>query len=398
MEKLLYGGKPIYLWSESSQVEPQAMLQLGRISRLPIIGPHIAVMPDVHLGKGATVGSVIPTKSAICPASVGVDIGCGMAAVRTSLTANDLPESLHEIRDAIEKVVPVGFDQHNTVSAGVVAESLNKLAIGFYSIIHKNPSIIGRRSKYQWELQMGTLGGGNHFIEMCLDENNCVWLMLHSGSRGIGNAIGQYFISEARKYIVSKGITLEDMDLAWLDDNTELFSDYWNALSWAQEYAKYNREVMMHNIIVAVRKEIPKPFSIEGEVISCHHNYVSKENFSNDTFYVTRKGAICADSGIMGIIPGSMGTSSYIVRGKGNPDSFNSCSHGAGRVMSRNQARKSFNATHIAEQLKGVECRMDNGIIDELPGAYKDIDVVMGHQQDLVDVVAKLKQVVCVKG
>lgn len=373
------------------------MLQLGRLSRLPIIGSHIAVMPDVHLGKGATVGSVIPTKSAICPASVGVDIGCGMAAVETSLRANDLPDSLLGIRSAIEKAVPVGMNGHEYVS-GHRDTLARELSLELEPILANNPGILRNRREDAWAHQLGSLGGGNHFIEICLDERDVVWVMLHSGSRGIGNAIGTHFISEAKEYATAQGIHLEDRDLAWLDDRTPQFSAYWEALSWAQKYARVNREVMLRDVLSALHASIPTPFTVQGMAVNCHHNYVAKEIWDSESYFVTRKGAIRAGSGEMGIIPGSMGTASYIVRGKGNPESFCSCSHGAGRVMSRSAARRNFSEEDIASQLQGVECRKDPGIIDELPGAYKDIDTVMAQQADLVEIVAKLHQVVCVKG
>lgn len=396
MEILNLGGRPIHLWAPSAGVEPQAMQQLGNISRLPVLAGHIAVMPDVHLGKGATVGSVIPTESAIVPASVGVDIGCGMCAVQTSLTASDLPESLHAIRAQIERDIPVGFSMHT--SGTYHGKLAARLESGFNALMERAPDLLSRRkTKEAWAFQIGTLGGGNHFIEMCLDENDHVWIMLHSGSRGIGNAIGEYYISQARTYIEKLGYGLPDKDLAWLPESEPIFSDYWNALSWAQEYAAVNREAMLEDVLKGIRRYLP-PFNLTNKVINCHHNYVAKEYHGGKDVYLTRKGAIRARTGDWGIIPGSMGTRSYIVQGRGNEDSYCSCSHGAGRIMSRGEAKRQFTEQDVLAQTRGVECRKDKGIIDELPGAYKDIDMVMAQQDDLVEVMHTLIQVMCVKG
>ncbi|MGC9237822.1 MAG: RtcB family protein [Thiomonas sp.] len=396
MEILNYGGVPIHLWANVESVEAQALQQLGHISRLPIVAGHVAVMPDVHLGKGATVGSVIPTQSAIVPASVGVDIGCGMCAVQLSLTAKDLPDNLKAIRTQIERDVPVGQAMHEEHRYSAALAS--RLEPGFRTLVERAPDLLDHRKiKNAWALQIGTLGGGNHFIELCLDEQDRVWVMLHSGSRGIGNAIGEYYISQARAYIERLGYGLPDKDLAWLPESEPLFQDYWNALSWAQIYAASNRQAMLDAVLKGLRQHLP-PFQTTRQVINCHHNYVAREQHDGRELYVTRKGAIRARAGDLGIIPGSMGTRSYIVRGKGNEGSYCSCSHGAGRVMSRGEAKRHFSESDVAAQTAGVECRKDAGIIDELPGAYKNIDVVMAQQSDLVEIAHTLKQVLCVKG
>ncbi len=402
MEILNYGGKPIHLWANPETVEAQALQQLGNISRLPVLAGHIAVMPDVHLGKGATVGSIIPTESAIIPASVGVDIGCGMCAVQLSLTAKDLPDSLKAIRAQIERDVPVGQGMHD--GRGYHGLLASRLEPGFNALMERAPDLLNRRkTKDAWAFQIGTLGGGNHFIELCLDEQGNVWLMLHSGSRGIGNAIGEYYIGKAREYIERLGYGLPDKDLAWLPESEPLqganpiFADYWNALSWAQEYAAMNREAMLEDVLKGIRRYLP-PFQMARKVINCHHNYVAREEHHGHSMYVTRKGAIRAQEGDWGIIPGSMGTRSYIVRGKGNEDAYCSCSHGAGRVMSRGEAKRHFSEADVSAQTAGVECRKDSSVIDELPGAYKDIDAVMAQQSDLVEIMHTLKQVLCVKG
>ena len=396
MEILNYGGVPIHLWADASAVETQALQQLSNISNLPVLAGHIAVMPDVHLGKGATVGSVIPTDSAIVPASVGVDIGCGMCAVQLSLTAKDLPDSLKAIRAQIERDVPVGQRMHD--GRGYHGTLASYLESGFDAIMQRAPDLLDRRkTKDAWALQIGTLGGGNHFIELCLDEQDNVWIMLHSGSRGIGNAIGQYYISKAKSYIERLGYGLPDKDLAWLPESDPIFADYWSALSWAQEYAAMNRQAMLDDVLKGIRRYLP-PFQMARKVINCHHNYVDREDHHGRSMYVTRKGAIRAQEGDWGIIPGSMGTHSYIVRGKGNEDAYCSCSHGAGRVMSRGKAKRHFSEADVSAQTAGVECRKDSGVIDELPGAYKDIDAVMAQQTDLVEIVHTLKQVLCVKG
>ena len=354
-------------------------------------------MPDVHAGKGATVGSVIPTIGAIIPAAVGVDIGCGMNALRLSLKAHDLPDNLRSLRLFIEDAVPVGFNQHKKDM--VKQSTITGLAVGLHSIIGKHPKLNKMQKKpYQtWVRQLGTLGGGNHFIELCLDENDDVWVMLHSGSRGIGNAIGEYFIALAQKDMGQHLVNLPDKDLAYFKDGAKHYDDYLEAVSWAQDYAIVNRREMMNLVCEALRKKLPK-FGITKEAINCHHNYVAQEWHFGDNVWVTRKGAIRAGEGELGIIPGSMGAKSYIVRGLGNPNSFCSCSHGAGRRMSRAKAKREFTEIDMERQTQGIECRKDKGVIDEIPGAYKDIDVVMANQSDLVEVVHTLKQVLCIKG
>ncbi|MHB1953443.1 MAG: RtcB family protein [Sulfobacillus sp.] len=380
------------LWTPYAEIEASAQRQIENMAQLPVLAGPIAIMPDVHYGIGATVGSVIPTRAAIVPASVGVDLGCGMAAVRLSLTADDLPDSLTEIRAQIERDIPVGFAMHD--SRGYHKAVVESMQSGFDHILAQAPDLLDRRkAKEAWAFQIGTLGGGNHFIELCVDENMDVWVMLHSGSRGIGNAIGQYYIEKAKGYIESIGYGLADKDLAWLPEDSKLFRDYWTALLWAQEYAALNRRVMLDDILKGIRRYLP-PFKMNGEVISCHHNYVSHE----DGVYITRKGAIRAGKGELGIIPGSMGTKSYIVEGLGNAESYCSCSHGAGRRMSRGEAKRRYTVEDVAKQTAGVECRKDAGIIDEIPGAYKDIDVVMERQKDLVRPLHVLKQILCVKG
>ena len=358
---------------------------------------HVAAMPDVHAGIGASVGSVIPTREAIIPAAVGVDIGCGMNPVRLSLRAEQLPDNLKRVRQAIEDAVPVGFDRHKKVRAR--RSTLDPLDAGLGPILSKHPAVgkMIKRPQETWTCQLGTLGGGNHFIELCLDENADVWIMLHSGSRGIGNVIGRYFIALAKRDMERLEHRLPHVDLAYFNEGTEHFDDYVEAVHWAQDYAFANRREMMRLIVDALRKVLPD-FRLTKEAINCHHNYVAIEHHFGADVFVTRKGAIRAGQDELGIIPGSMGAKSYIVSGKGNATSFESCSHGAGRRMSRAKAKREFSKTDLEEQTAGVECRKDRSVIDEIPGAYKDIDVVMEHQSDLVDVVHTLKQVVCVKG
>ena len=392
--KLTRGKSPVLVWTD--EVESAALDQLRNVADLPIIHGHIAVMPDVHLGKGATVGSVIPTRKAIIPAAVGVDIGCGMCALRTSLHANQLPESLRRVRNQIERDVPVGFNMHSNRRARFKAAS--QVEPGLKEILDRHPGIASKRqNKDSWARQIGTLGGGNHFIELCLDEADRVWIMLHSGSRGIGNKIGQYFIEKAKESIARTDLSLPDRDLGYLVEGTGLFSDYWQALSWAQDYAARNRQEMLDIVIEALGRTLPA-FELEDAAINCHHNYATRETHDGTEVYVTRKGAIRAGDGELGIIPGSMGARSYIVRGKGNEKSYCSCAHGAGRRMSRTAARRQFSREDLIDQTMGVECRKDKGVIDEIPGAYKDIDQVMENQTDLVDTVHTLKQVLCVKG
>ncbi|MEY4750676.1 MAG: hypothetical protein RIQ60_2890 [Pseudomonadota bacterium] len=405
------GGVPIKMWTQGVPVEGQARAQLERTSRLPIVFPHVAVMPDVHLGIGATVGSVVPTVKAIIPAAVGVDIGCGMMACKTTLRAEDLPDNLGPLRSAIEQAVPHGSAFENTGygqrrrSRGrdpgswenppaAVDAAWADLADEFQVLCELHPRLRNTNN----HKQLGTLGSGNHFIEVCLDETGAVWFMLHSGSRGVGNAIGSHFIELARKDAELHQRNLPDQDLAYFEEGAQYFGDYVRAVGWAQRFAARNREVMMVSVITAVRSVISKPFESHIEAVNCHHNYVQQEEHYGQQVWLTRKGAVSAKRGQLGIIPGSMGARSYIVRGRGNPESFESCSHGAGRVMSRTQARKRYTVEDQIQATAGVECRKDAEVIDEIPQAYKDIDAVMRAQADLVDVVHTLKQVVCVKG
>ncbi len=388
------GQAPVHIWTDD--VESTALDQLSRVAELPIIHSHVAAMPDVHAGIGATVGSVIPTRKAIIPAAVGVDIGCGMAAVRTSLTADQVPDSLSGVRGAIEAGVPVGFNMHDQRT--MRNQAARSVSSGLDAILAKHPDIVSKsKDKGAWAKQIGTLGGGNHFIEICLDESNRVWVMLHSGSRGIGNQIGRYFIEKAKEQVAKLDVRLPDQNLAYLTEGTGLFADYWEALSWAQNYAARNRQEMMDIVLEALGETLP-PFTLDDAVVNCHHNYTQLEKHEGAEVYVTRKGAIRAGVGELGIIPGSMGAKSYIVRGKGNKESFCSCSHGAGRRMSRGAAKRQFTREDLIAQTAGVECRKDEGVIDEIPAAYKDIDEVMENQSDLVDTVHTLKQVLCVKG
>jgi tRNA-splicing ligase RtcB len=378
------------MWTQPETVESEAMRQLQNIAALPWTFKHVAVMPDVHYGKGATVGSVIAMRDAVSPAAVGVDIGCGMTAVRTSLRAEDLPENLRRLRTNLERAVPVGFNQHKaTAFTSRDAKDWDPFWRAFDDL---TPVVKANSAKALH--QMGTLGGGNHFIEICLDTTGQVWVMLHSGSRGIGNLLAQHHIEVARG--LAHNQSLPDQDLAVFLAHTPQMAAYRHDLFWAQDYARRNRAVMLRLICDVLRKEFPQ-VTFE-DPISAHHNYVAEETHFGEDVMVTRKGAIRAGRGDLGIIPGSMGTGSYIVRGLGNPDSFESASHGAGRRMSRNKARKQFTEADLAEQTAGVECRKDRGVVDEIPAAYKDIDEVIRNQDDLVEVVAKLKQVICVKG
>ena len=398
-------GRPVKMWTQGVPVEDVAKQQLANTAQMPFIYRHIAVMPDVHLGKGSTIGSVVPTMGAVIPAAVGVDIGCGMMAAKTTLTANDLPDSLAKLRSAMERAIPHGMspktgrirgrDQGSwqTPPAAVDA-GWRQLKDEFDVICLKTPKL-KNTNNYR---HLGTLGGGNHFVEVCLDEAGSVWLMLHSGSRGVGNAIGTYFIELAKQDMRGHMVNLPDQDLAYLREGTRHYDDYVEAVNWAQQFARTNREVMMQNLIAAVRTVITKPFETHIEAVNCHHNYVQKEHHFGKDVLITRKGAVSARAGELGIIPGSMGAKSFIVRGKGNADSFNSCSHGAGRIMSRTEAKRRFTLADQIKATEGVECRKDADVIDEIPMAYKDIDAVMHAQRDLVEVVHTLKQVVCVKG
>lgn len=389
------GERPVKVWTD--ELDPHARTQLVNLSKLPFIHHHVAAMPDVHSGIGATIGSVIATRQAIIPAAVGVDIGCGMAAVRTSLGANDIDEkSLKKVFDQISRDVPVGRAQHKDARA--LTDAARPFASKLTEMTGKHPQLLKAFGRFSnWVNQMGTLGGGNHFIEVCLDESDQVWIMLHSGSRGIGNAIGHYFIELARRDMERWFIQLPDRDLAYFPEGSEHFADYVEAVSWAQAYARENRDQMMTLILAALARHLPA-FEVTREAINCHHNYVEREQHYNENVWVTRKGAIRARDGDFGIIPGSMGAKSYIVRGRGNPESFHSCAHGAGRRMSRTAAEHQFTVADLATQTAGVICRKDKGVIDEIPSAYKDIDQVMANQADLVEVVHTLKQVVCVKG
>jgi len=401
-EVITEDGVPIKMWTRGVPVEPEALQQLTNAARMPIVFHHVAAMPDVHLGIGATVGSVIPTFKAIIPAAVGVDIGCGLMACKTTLRAEDLPDNLGPLRAAIEKAVPHGRnperrgrdhgawetppDEADAAWAGLVDE--------FDAICADYPKLKNTNNRKH----MGTLGTGNHFIEVCLDEAGAVWFMLHSGSRGVGNAIGTRFIELAKEDAMRNDVHLPDKDLAYFEEGSQYFGDYVRAVRWAQKFARANREVMMQRVIGAARQVIAQPFETHLEAVNCHHNYVQRETHFGEDVFVTRKGAVSAKKGELGIIPGSMGARSYIVRGKGNPESFESCSHGAGRVMSRTKAKKLYTVADQIAATEGVECRKDEDVIDEIPMAYKDIDAVMAAQGDLVEVVYVLKQVVCVKG
>ena len=396
------GAVPIKHWTRGVPLEDAAREQLRNIARMPFIHRHVAVMPDVHLGKGATVGSVVPTIGAVIPAAVGVDIGCGMIAARTTLVASDLPDDLAPLRSAIEKAVPHG----RTLGRGkrdvgswnspppLAIAGWSQLAKDFERIKQIHPPL----AKSNHLAHLGTLGSGNHFVEVCLDEEQRVWLMLHSGSRGVGNAIGQHFIQLARDDMRRQDIRLPDADLAYLKEGSRHYDDYVFAVDWAQRFARMNREVMMKHVVEAVRSVIRKPFEASAEAVNCHHNYVQRERHFGEDVLVTRKGAVSARKGELGIIPGSMGAKSFIVRGLGNPESFNSCSHGAGRVMSRTEAKRRISLEDHRLATAGVECRKDSGVVDESPAAYKPIEAVMAAQDDLVEVVHTLRQVVCVKG
>lgn len=392
----------VKMWIGDMEVEATALEQIRNIASLPILAGHLAIMPDVHAGIGATVGSVIPTRGAVIPAAVGVDIGCGMCAAMTNLTASDLPDSLFALRNQIEKSVPVGFSEHKQSSVkvnGAMADKLRKAETKMFQRWDKLAlkEKLGRADPYKIANQIGTLGGGNHFIEICLDSEDRVWVMLHSGSRGIGNQIGSVAINIAKEVAYKEHRKLVDSNLAWLDEGTDEFNAYIEAMHWAQDYAMLNRDTMMAIVLEGLRKRFPK-MKVLGEVVNCHHNFTSLERHFDEDMWVTRKGAVSAREGQMGIIPGSMGAKSFIVRGKGHQNAYCSCSHGAGRTMSRTKARQFFSTEDLEAQTAGVECRKDADVIDEIPGAYKDIDAVMAAQTDLVEVVHTLKQVLCVKG
>jgi tRNA-splicing ligase RtcB len=410
MYKVIHeGGAPIKAWIEGVPLEDAARQQLVNVASLPFIHHHIAAMPDVHWGMGATVGSVIPTRGAIIPAAVGVDIGCGMVAARTALTANDLPDNLSAIRSAIEKAVPHGRTNHGGEGdrgawhnvPDAVADTMadfdsGDLAARLKGITDKHPKLA--KPAQRAPKHLGTLGTGNHFIELCLDEENAVWVMLHSGSRGIGNAIGSYFIERAKEDMKRWFINLPDQDLAYLPEGSQTFDDYVEAVEWAQNFAMQNRALMLAAAMRAIQNALGREFAWGSVAVNCHHNYVARENHFGANVFVTRKGAVRAREGDLGIIPGSMGAKSFIVRGKGNPESFHTCSHGAGRAMSRAEAKRRYTVADHEKATAGIECRKDADVIDETPMAYKDIDAVMAAQADLVEIVHTLRQVVCVKG
>ena len=393
---------PVKAWTVGVAFEEQARAQVLNVASMPFVHKWVAIMPDVHAGRGATIGSVIPTEKAIIPAAVGVDIGCGMMAAKTSLCANDLPDSLGHIRAAIERAVPHGRSdnggRNDRGAWGKVPKSVAAvwatLKDDFDRISDRHPHV----ARTNHVNHLGTLGTGNHFIEVCLDESDNVWFMLHSGSRGVGNRIGSYFIELAKEDMRTWHINLPDKDLAYLPEGTEHFTDYVMAVDWAQRFAMLNRQVMMEHVVNAVRSSLPVAFDAQVQAVNCHHNYVEREHHYGKNVWVTRKGAVRAREGELGIIPGSMGARSYIVRGKGNEESFCSCSHGAGRVMSRTEARRKFTLEDHIAATQGVECRKDAEVIDETPAAYKDIDAVMEAQRDLVEIVHTLRQIVCVKG
>ena len=405
-------GKPVKAWvskitdddGNAGYIEVAAMQQLENVARLPFIHRHVAVMPDVHMGYGATVGSVIPTRGAIVPSAVGVDIGCGMMAVRTDVMANDLPDNLAELRTEIEATVPHGRSnngQNGDCGSWVggsepsdVLRGWSSLAEGHGALCHKHPEVVRANALNH----LGTLGTGNHFIEVCVDEADGIWLMLHSGSRGIGNRIGNHFIEKAQTECAKWFIDLPERDLAFFPEGTPGFDEYTQAVAWAQTFALVNREVMMARVLTALSRSLRRTVSALENAVNCHHNYVEREHHYGADVWVTRKGAVRAGKGELGIIPGSMGAKSFIVRGLGNKESFLSCSHGAGRAMSRTKAKKHFSLDDHIKATAHVECRKDPSVIDETPGAYKSIEAVMEAQRDLVEVVHTLRQVVCVKG
>lgn len=405
VRQTLEGGLvPVKVYT--TDIEDQALDQLRQLSQLPFIHSHVAAMPDAHLGRGSTIGSVIPTSGAIIPAAVGVDLGCGMAAVRLDMNSHDLPENLRGLRRAIEKAVPHGRTHHggrNDRGAwGDTPKEVLKhwrkidLEQRLGHVLERHKKLIGPNTNTHRHL--GTLGTGNHFIEICLDEEDRVWVMLHSGSRGVGNRIGSYFIECAKHEMTRRGLEVPHPDLSYLPEDSPHYDDYVDALEWAQDFAAWNRRVMLEATLEALRLELKRKAFVTEKAIQCHHNYVAKETHFGEEVLVTRKGAIRAGAGELGIIPGSMGARSFIVRGKGNPESFHSCSHGAGRAMSRTAARRQFSTSDLETQTQGIECRKDDGVLDEIPSAYKDIDTVMANQADLVEVVHTLRQIVNVKG
>lgn len=409
-EEILGAPRPIRTWTQGVLVEQSAQAQLRNVAGLPVIHPKgLAVMPDVHWGNGATVGSVIPTYKAIIPAAVGVDIGCGMVASKTSLRAEHLPDSLLQLRTDIEAAIPHGgpgvkgsWNEEGYRMPPIVKETWGNKWKKSHSLYERYRMVIDKHGRVSHRAaleQLGSLGGGNHFIEVCLDTEGYVWLMLHSGSRGPGNEIGKYFINLAKKDMEKAHFdALPDKNLAYLMEGTQHFDDYVEGVRFAQDYARANRDIMMEQLARTVRKSLGMKFESDLVAVNCHHNYVERETHFGDEVWLTRKGAVSAKEGQLGIIPGSMGAKSFIVRGKGNADSYHSCSHGAGRVMSRGKAKDSISQDDHKRMTEGVECRKDRGVIDESPMAYKDIDAVMAAQADLVEIVHTLKQVVCVKG
>jgi tRNA-splicing ligase RtcB len=397
-----HGSVPIKLWTQGVPVEDEARRQLAQLARLPVVWPHVAVMPDVHVGIGATVGSVVPTRHAIIPAAVGVDIGCGMIAARTSLHANDLPDSLAGVRSAIEHAVPHGRTTNRGGRDKGAWNDPPKTALQAWAGLDrdfKRLCELHPRLKNTNNLNhLGTLGTGNHFVELCLDETDQVWVMLHSGSRGVGNAIGTHFIELAQADMRGHIANLPHRDLAYFQEGSPHFADYVFAVDWAQRFAKESRAIMMSNTLATLAKVIPKPFKLTEEAVNCHHNYVQRETHFGESLFVTRKGVVSAQKGQLGIIPGSMGAKSFVVRGLGNEDALCSCSHGAGRVMSRTKAKQLITLDDHVKATAHVECRKDADVIDESPAAYKPIDQVMHAQRDLVEIVHTLRQVVCVKG
>jgi len=400
----IYGqmlGNKAQFWTGEMEVEAEALEQIRKMSTLPILGGHIAIMPDVHAGMGATVGSVIPLKGAVIPS---VDVGCGICAVQTSLKGTDLPDNLANIRHQIERDIPMGFNYHQREVTGLHNGGLDGLRIERErdALLNRFADLrimkrIGRFDEKRMAQQIGSLGGGNHFIEVCLDKQDNVWIMLHSGSRNVGKTIGEAATEFARKSVYAQGIDLPDKDLGWFAEGTEMFDEYVQGMSWAQEYARLNRDLMLFLVVAALRRHAP-PFTLVNEAVNCHHNYLSHEEHNGTHLWITRKGAVSARKGQLGIIPGSMGARSFIVCGKGHEAAYCSCSHGAGRVMSRTKAKKMFTVDDLKAQTAGIESRKDKDVIDEIPAAYKNIDDVMAAQTDLVEVVAELRQVLCCKG
>jgi tRNA-splicing ligase RtcB len=396
VEVIETAGAPVKAWVDGVEFDEGARKQVANMAALPFVHSHVAVMPDVHLGRGATVGSVIPTIGAIVPAAVGVDIGCGMIAQKLTLRAEDLPTDLRGVRKAIEHVVPVGKASHRDATPAAERAWVADLGERYDRVVERAPKVSTRNVREQ----LGTMGGGNHFCELCLDEAGDVWLVLHSGSRGVGNRIGSFYIERAHEELERAGVTIADRDLAHLTEHTPSFDAYVEAVGWAQDYARTNREIMMENALEALRdRKVKLPrFARAETVVNCHHNYVARERHFGADVYVTRKGAVRAGLGELGFIPGSMGARSFVVRGLGNPESFESCSHGAGRRMSRGEAMRRLTLKDLARETQGVECRKDAGVLDEAPSAYKDVDAVMAAQHDLVRIVHTLRQVVCIKG